>query len=315
MKITNSRIVAHDGNGCQFLKSQVVRSLDLLAIMEQITNRFISGSGDLKFIKFLLILESKHLADGHHVGGQGTGLVGANDGGATQGLNGRQGPDDCVLLGHPAGSQCQASGDDSGQTLRDGGDSQSNGDLEVVDGTLDPGSTMSGIVEVANVDSPDGDANQGDDLGQLFTEFVQLLLQRSLDLFGLSHFGPDPANGGVQAGANDDSASLAGGDVGAGEDDVLLVLVDGPGVGDRLVVFDHGYGFTGQDGLVNTESCGQDGDDPDICGDLVTDYKKQQENKSSIGNFQTSASSICVSFKFHFLEQLISVENEQRNEL
>ena len=58
--------------------------------MEQITNRFISGSGDLEFVKFLLILESEHLANGHHVGGQGTGLVRADDRGATKSLDRRQ---------------------------------------------------------------------------------------------------------------------------------------------------------------------------------------------------------------------------------
>ena len=269
----NGGVVAHDGASGDFLKSQVVTSLDLLAVVEQVADGLVGGSRELELVEFLLVLEGEHFANGHHVGGQGTGLVGADDGGAAQGLDGGQGSDDSVLLGHPAGAQSQASGDDSGQTFGDSGDSQSDGDLEVVDSSLDPGSTVGGIVEVANVDGPDSDANQGNDFGQLFTEFVQLLLQRSLDFFGLSHFGTNPANGGVQAGADDDTTGLASGHIGAGEDDVLLVLVDGTGVGHGFVVFDHGDGFTGQDGLVNTESGGHDGDDPDISGDLVTDCK------------------------------------------
>ena len=39
---------------------------------------------------------------------------------------------------------------------------------------------MGGVVEVADVDGPDGDANEGDDFGQLFPEFVELLLKGSL---------------------------------------------------------------------------------------------------------------------------------------
>lgn len=83
---------------------------------------------------------------------------------------------------------------------------------------------MSGVVEVSDVDGPDSDADDGDDLRQLFTELVQLLLQWSLDLLSLGHLCADLADSGGQAGAHDDSASLASGHVGAGEQNVLLVL-------------------------------------------------------------------------------------------
>lgn len=75
-------------------------------------------------------------ADTHLVGGECAGLVGADDGGTAKGFHRGQGADDGVLLGHAAGSQGQAGGDDGRQTLRDSSHSQSNGDLEVVDGTL-----------------------------------------------------------------------------------------------------------------------------------------------------------------------------------
>lgn len=58
---------------------------------------------------------------------------------------------------------------------------------------LDPGATVSGVVEVANVDSPDGNANEGDNLGQLLTELVEFLLQGSLDLLSLRHLSTDLA--------------------------------------------------------------------------------------------------------------------------
>ena len=57
-----------------------------------------------------------HLGHTHLVGGEGAGLVGADDGGAAQGLHGGQGPDDGVLLGHAACAQGQAGGDDGRQT-------------------------------------------------------------------------------------------------------------------------------------------------------------------------------------------------------
>lgn len=57
-----------------------------------------------------------HLGHTHLVGGEGAGLVGADDGGAAQGLHRGQASDDGVLLCHTAGTESQAGGDDGGQT-------------------------------------------------------------------------------------------------------------------------------------------------------------------------------------------------------
>ena len=65
---------------------------------------------------------------------------------------------------HKPGSESQTGGDDSRKTLRDGGDGEGDGNLEVVDGPLDPGPAVGGVVEVANVDCPDGNADKGDHL-------------------------------------------------------------------------------------------------------------------------------------------------------
>ena len=67
---------------------------------------------------------------------------------------------------------------------------------------------MSRVVEVTDVDGPNSDTDEGDDLGQLLTEFVELLLEWGLDLFGLAHFGTDAADGGVQAGTDNNTAGL-----------------------------------------------------------------------------------------------------------
>ena len=94
------------------------------------------------------------LANGHLVGGQCAGLVGADDRGATEGLNRGQRAHNGVLLGHTTSSQSQASGDNGWQSLRDGSHSQGNGDLEVVDGSLHPRSSVSWVVEMSDVDCP-----------------------------------------------------------------------------------------------------------------------------------------------------------------
>lgn len=57
-----------------------------------------------------------HLGHTHLVGSQCASFIGADDGGAAQGLHRGKAPDDGVLLGHTAGTKGQAGGDDSRQT-------------------------------------------------------------------------------------------------------------------------------------------------------------------------------------------------------
>ena len=97
---------------------------------------------------------------------------------------------------------------------------------------------MGGVVEVSDVDGSHSDADQGDHLGELLSEVVKLLLEGSLDLLSRSHGLIDQADGGRGSGADDDTSGLARRDVGAREDDVLLVLVDGPGIRHRVALLD-----------------------------------------------------------------------------
>ena len=99
-------------------------------------------------------------------------------------------------------------------TLRDGGHSQRHGNLEVVDGPADPGAPVHGVVEVADVDDPHGDADEGDHLGQLLAKLVQLLLQRRALLLRGRHLVADLADLRVDAGGHHHADGLAGGDVG-----------------------------------------------------------------------------------------------------
>ena len=120
--------------------------------------------------------------------------------------------------GPPQGGRSEHSrglGEGGGLTLGDGGHGQSHSDLEVVDGTTDPGASMDGVVEVANVDGPHGDANEGDDLGQLLAELVKLGLEGGLLLLGGGHLVTDFTDLSAYTGGHGNSDSLAGGDVGA----------------------------------------------------------------------------------------------------
>ena len=56
--------------------------------------------------------------------------------------------------------------------------------LEIVDSALDEGTAVDGVVEVSDVDRPDSNADDGNELGKLLAEFVEFLSKGSL--FGFS---------------------------------------------------------------------------------------------------------------------------------
>jgi hypothetical protein len=89
----NGGVVAHYGDGCNFFQGRVVGALDLSPGMEELTDGFVGGSGEFELVELLLVLEGEHLADGHHVGGQGARLIRADDGGAAEGFDGRERPE------------------------------------------------------------------------------------------------------------------------------------------------------------------------------------------------------------------------------
>ena len=180
--------------------------------------------------------QATYSADRHLIGGESTRLIGANDRCAAQSLDRRQRSDNGVLLCHASGAQSQAGGDDGRQTFGNSSHGQSDSNLEVVDGAAQPGAAVHGIVEVADVDGPHSDTDDRDDLGELFAEFVQLLLQWRLLLLSFAHFSSDFAlvnnTSGQQwsavvsgtraaydfsheASSDDHTAAFAGSDVGA----------------------------------------------------------------------------------------------------
>lgn len=74
---------------------------------------------------------------------------------------------------------------------------------------------MDGVVEVANVDGPNSNADQGDNLGQLLAELVQLSLQRGLLLLSGSHLVTDLADLSGDSGGHSNTDGLASSDVSA----------------------------------------------------------------------------------------------------
>lgn len=209
-------------------------------------------------------------ADAHLVGGQSTRLVGADDGAAAQSLDGWQIANDCILGRHLAGAEREASGDDNSETFGNGGDTERNGNLEVVDGALGE-RTVAGIAKVANVDKPDQDADDGNDLCQRVTKLIELLFEgcRLRNLCGDALV--NVANGGVATGQNDDCVCVSSNDGGAGEEHVDLVLLDGITIGDFLYIFADTLRLAGENGLVDAERVAVDGQDAAVGRDTVAD--------------------------------------------
>lgn len=87
-----------------------------------------SRSLDIELLD-LSTLDHKEASNRHLVGSERSRLVGADDVGASEGLDRRQGANNRILLCHLLGSQGEAGGDDDGETFGDGGDGESDGDL------------------------------------------------------------------------------------------------------------------------------------------------------------------------------------------
>lgn len=212
-----------------------------------------------------------NLVDAHLVGGQSTGLVRADDTAASEGLDRGQASDHSVLSGHLPGSEGKAGGDDNGKTFGNSGDTEGHSDLEIVDGALGP-ATVAGVVEVGDVDEPDQDADDSNDLGQAVTEVVELLLQGS----GLRDLGSDAlmdvADGSAGSGQNNSGPGATSDDSSSRKQNIDLILKNG------LFVVNHSGGIladtlalSSKDGLVDGEAVALNGNDSAVGGDSIAD--------------------------------------------
>jgi hypothetical protein len=129
--------------------------------------------------------------------------------------------------------------------------------LQVVDGTLGE-RAVGGIVEVGNVDEPDEDTDDGNDLGESVSKGVELLLERGglRDLRGDVFV--DVANGSVGTGKDDDSGGISSDNRGTREEHVDLVLLDSVGVLDGVRVLANTLALSRQDTLVDAEAVAVD---------------------------------------------------------
>mmetsp|Transcript_18113 Transcript_18113/g.45606 ORF Transcript_18113/g.45606 Transcript_18113/m.45606 type:complete len:286 (-) Transcript_18113:502-1359(-) len=199
----------------------------------------------------------RHLDDAHLVGGQRAGLVGADHGGAAQGLHTGQRAHDGVVCGHAPRAQRQARGHHRRQALGDGRHSQRHRDLEVVDAALHPASQRR-VLEAVDVDDPHQHADARDHLGQQLTKLVQLGLEGRHHLLLVRHGVANGANGGGRAGGHHHAARAPRHHQRAREQHVDLVLVHGARVVHHALVLVGGRALARQQRLVHPQHGGVD---------------------------------------------------------
>lgn len=111
----------------------------------------------------------------HLICRQSSSLVSADDVCATECLDRWETSDYSILLCHFLCTKSQADRDDDWKTLWDSCHCQCYCNFEVVDCTFKE-TTMARIAEIANVDKPDQDTDDRDDLCEHVTEIVDFLL-------------------------------------------------------------------------------------------------------------------------------------------
>lgn len=101
-----------------------------------ITGRSVDSSWVLGNVSNDLSVDKRGADDGHVVGGQSTGLVGANNRSRSHGFTTGEHSDQQVLFCHSLGSKGQGESDGERKTFGDGDDNQGNGNNQDLDETL-----------------------------------------------------------------------------------------------------------------------------------------------------------------------------------
>lgn len=106
---------------------------------------------------------------------------------------------------------------------------------------------------MADVDQPDQDTDNSNDLGKHVTEVVQLLLEGS----GLGDLSSDAlvdvTNSSVCAGQNYDGVCVSSNDSSTREEHVDLILLDSIRVLDGFNILANALGFASEDRLIDAE--------------------------------------------------------------
>ena len=198
---------------------------------------------------------------GHLVLGQGTGLVGADDLGASQGFHSGHLPDDGGSVGHVGHADGQNDGHNGGKAFGDGSNGQGYGYHEGVKHGVYR-QTVTGYQRTDQVDGKNDNADTDNqpcqDLGQL----GQLLLQGGLAVFRLGQRIGDLPHFGVHTGSGHHSGTASVHHGGAHEDHVLPVTQRNipvfPG-SQGVVPLGNRHGFPGQGGFFDLHAgAGQD---------------------------------------------------------
>ncbi len=138
----------------------------------------------------------------HLVLGEGARLVGADDGGAAQGLHGGQFADDGPAVSHAGYPDGQGDGHGGRQSFGYGSDGKRYGCHEHLHGALAP----------QDADDGGDDGESQDDEQQYLAEMGDLAGERRLEILGLGDEMRDAAYFGRVAGGHHNAGSLASGD-------------------------------------------------------------------------------------------------------
>lgn len=226
--------------------------------------------------------EVSELNSGHLVESESSSLIRADDGGATEGLNGRKRSDNSVVLSHLFGSESQTRGDNSGESFRDGGNGKSNSNLEIVDASSHP-TSVDWVREVSEVHHPNEKTDDSNGIRKLLTELVELLLKRSI--FGIDGSGLnlllDSSNGSIHSSVNNNTSSNSVSNNGGREEHVLSVLEEISSRSDLLGLLVNSNGLSGKGSLFNLERNRNQISNSGVGGDLVTnrDLNNVSRNK------------------------------------
>ena len=218
----------------------------------EFTLRLVARAGHLK-----VQIGHQDPPHGHLVPGQGSGLVGADDRGAAQGLDRRQPADQRVPLDHPPHPEGQGDGDDRGEGLRDDG----HGERHAEDEHLHQGLAA----QEAERDDQ-GDDHEGG-LGKRAPGPVETFLQgRSAHLNPRDH-PRDVADLRRRAGRDHHASASPVGDGRAGEGHVPAVP-EGGLLGKRGGLLLHRQRLSGERGLLGLQIDRLE--EPQVRGDPVT---------------------------------------------
>ena len=100
-----------------------------------VTTWFVGGARDFELVELAggavgSSSQGEHFDARHLIGGESSGLIRADNRGATKGLDRGQRAHDGVFLGHAVGAQGKAGGNDGRKTFGDSSDGEGDGDLK-----------------------------------------------------------------------------------------------------------------------------------------------------------------------------------------